>query len=318
MADLFNKTLLTGSLCLIAACSNGGGGGGDDGGGGDGGGGNDDVQQSALFFGSTDPDASRSGLDYADGTQSIEDLEGEPLNVRVALIQGDRTVGVDDFNTSITDEVLTLTPGSEGDSFSITLNGETVAFVNRDAVTGDQPTLRGFDLSFFSDFEARDHVRVMRVIDSNIQETFTIGHFVIGFETAPGSDALTTGSATYQGDVEGFSNVGDLSESDLDGGFTLNASFADSQIDGRVILSPFDTAFGRGTADFDLAPTDITGNGFAGGLTVTACSFEVCTGDAEIAGAFFGPNADEVGGVITFDLDVTNADGDLSEAIGNR
>lgn len=300
MSQLSNNVLLIGSLIALSACSGGGNSGGDV-----------VAEQSALFLGSTDPVASRSGLDYADGTQTLDDLVGQTHIVRLVRTVTDVATG--ETTRNISDETLTINAVGDADNFTLTLDGETLNFVDKDAERSDGTSIRGFDLAFFNSFDDLEFVNVIRLIDNENTEggrenEVTSAHFVTGFATSPDAPALTTGFATYAGIVEGFSR-----DRGLDGTFVLNADFANGQIDGQVKMDEFEVAFGSGNATFDLSTTAITGNGFVGDLTTVDCSFESCVSESEMSGVFFGPNAEEVAGVVLFDVTVANEDGDIDK-----
>ncbi len=283
-----------------------------------GGGGNDaPADPPALLFGSTDPAASRSGLDYADGTQDVDDLTDQTHTVRVTRTVTNTVTG--EVREITTDEVVTLgAPDANGrvQDFTITLDGETLAFVDREFVRADGARIQGQERSGAVNLPATDFVSAFRVTDNGLifglnGDEITNAFSVTGFETDPNVIAMNTGAVTYTGGVDGLNdnNGGGF----FDGTFILNASFADSTVDGAFALTSFDTAFGEGSVDLDLAPTSITGNGFAGDLTVGDCSFDACTSASEIGGVFYGPNAEEVGGIMSVDITVT--DGGVSDQV---
>jgi len=269
----------------------------------------DDIPE--IFFGSTDPAMSRSGLAYADGTQSRGTVGG---TVRVIRVVTDTQTGI--ATETITDETLNIFSGQE-DNFSLTLDGETLVFVGNDATRADMTEITGLIPSTFDNL---NHVAIMRLFANEASDgrddEITIAHFVSGFETTPGSTALTTGSATYTGPVQGTTDTGVLSGR-IEGTFTLNAEFGGGAVSGDVVLSRIDTALGSATASFDIGTRNIIGNGFAGALTLTDCSFASCETESEIGGVFYGPNAEEVAGVISLDLTVTDAMAQTDQVNGN-
>lgn len=284
-------------MTTLAAC---GGGGGDD--------------QPGLFFGSTDPAASRSGLDYADGTQNLTDLEGQTHTVRVVRVVTNKVTGV--VEQIISNETLTLTPSGDGEEFTITLDGETLTFVDEVAERADGTFLTQSDPS---DSPSLNHAILYELFaspeDGGPEDELTQANFVTGFETSPDAAALTTGTVFYEGEFDGGGNSGSQGN-EFEGDFILVADFGTSTISGDVTLTSFDTAFGRSTVEFDLAQTAITGNGFAGDLTLTSCSIGTCTSDAEIGGVFYGPNAEEVAGLIFVDVTATNDAGETDQVSG--
>ncbi len=278
MATFSLKCLLMGSMTALAACA---GAGGDDVGG-----------QDAMILGNTDPAAPRSGLDYADGTQDLDDLKGQTHSVRV--VRNINQDVVDIAEQVVSDERLTFTAGEARNSLTLTLDGETLTFIDGAATRADGSDISIHDQAAFASLE---HVIVSQIIAEGAAggrpgET-THGHFVTGFETNPEAAAVTTGSATYAGVINGdISTGGGLGA--VDGTFTLNAAFDDGLVSGDFDLEDL--------VSLALAPTAITGNGFAGDLTVTDCRNGDCAADSQIGGIFFGPNAEEVAGAIVLNL----------------
>jgi len=96
--------------------------------------------------------------------------------------------------------------------------------------------------------------------------------------------------------------VADFGSNTISGGASLSL---DVDNDPTTDPAPFPDT------NLTLAPTAITGNGFAGSLACADPS--ACTSDSQIAGAFYGNNAQELTGVTALDL----TDGDGTQFIAN-
>ncbi|MEX2389195.1 MAG: transferrin-binding protein-like solute binding protein [Phycisphaeraceae bacterium] len=131
--------------------------------------------------------------------------------------------------------------------------------------------------------------------------------FYMGLETDP--NQLPTGSATYTGDVYG--DVPGHPQS-LHGDLLLTADFAGDAVTGEMTNM---RVWDNGQKDFnDLAyEAGITGNRFDGTLTAGAAGdpdISVAEGaEGSVEGRFFGPEAEEVGGLWLIDDDGHRARG---------
>jgi len=110
------RLICTSAILTLAACSGGGSGSG-----------GGDAAQSALFFGSTDPTASASGLAFADENSELNDLDGQTTQVRMIRFINDNQTGETRFE--ITDETATFSDLPR-DDFTISFGGETIIFTD--------------------------------------------------------------------------------------------------------------------------------------------------------------------------------------------
>ncbi|MEM9788537.1 MAG: transferrin-binding protein-like solute binding protein [Pseudomonadota bacterium] len=281
-----------------AACSSGGGGG-------------DDVPERnlGLFFGSTDPAQARNGFAYADADTNLADLEGQTFTVRVVRATVDEETG--EVRRETTDEVVEF---QDEDNLTITLDGEVLNIVEDRLIAdnGDVFTLResggGSAVQAF-------------VLEKREPDTDPFGDvgvslgsssFLIGAETNPDQIAALSGSVTYKDGFVINPVVGGPNA--LQALVTLEADFGSSTISGDVELAQNGTGLEVG---LELAPTAITGNGFAGDLTVGFCGEASCTSDSAIGGVFFGDEGTEIGGLIDLDVTTTDADGVTTDLIGS-
>ncbi len=290
------------------------------------GGGGSDNEASAgidgpedLFFASTNPAASASGLAYADPTSTIDDLDGQTAQVRMVRFINDNRTGKTRFET--TNETADFIEADNGD-LTLTFGGETIVFVDNEGNRAN-----GIPIEIFP--EAGDDT----VIEGNFSTVFTVfsyvdnqdgfdfgenteGVFAIGFETNPDVVQALSGQVSYSGDIGGFGlifdqdgNVSDV-EAGFDGEAVFTADFASNTISSDISIALTDGGFQD--TDLTLASTAITGNGFAGDLTCADPS--ICGSDSQIAGAFYGDNAQELTGVTG--LSIVDADGNQFIATG--
>ncbi|MEO0930909.1 MAG: hypothetical protein AAFY14_09705 [Pseudomonadota bacterium] len=294
--------LLMTSLSTLAACSSGGGGG-------------DAAEQSRLFFGSTDPNTAANGVAFADDQTEIEDLAG--TDIKVQLIQTPNRTGQDVGTLTVSDSVLNFI---DANNFTVSIDGQEVEFVNGLAEGPDGQRLFGSVIN--DDFSGE--VSIRQINGNGFGASFAS---VFGAETNPQEIEARSGSVTYETrlSVEGrVDGVGSNTSGSLFADMTLEADFTSATIsgngNGQLISSGGTTGGGLEAAiaappipiAFDVAPGAIAGNGFVADLNVTGCGTEaICNADAEIGGVFFGPNADEVAGLATIDLEIVDADGGI-------
>ncbi|MEO0930374.1 MAG: transferrin-binding protein-like solute binding protein, partial [Pseudomonadota bacterium] len=140
------------------------------------------------------------------------------------------------------------------------------------------------------------------------------GLFLVGFETDPDVVAARQGTVTYDATlvVSGvFNDDATLTNQNL-GTALFTADFDDNMVSGD-----FSVNVGDGGMALALAPTAISGNGFAGDLQITACGSANCTSNSDVAGVFFGPNAEELNGIAQFDVSATDASGNTDSFVGS-
>ncbi len=133
------------------------------------------------------------------------------------------------------------------------------------------------------------------------------GAYLIGFETSPSIIDDRSGSVTYNG---GFQATGSLdgvnTQTEYEGGISVEVNFSSNDAD-FTLTGNFD---GSSPVNLDGNGLPILGNGIAGGLNCTSgCSG---TGSA-VDATFYGPNAQELGGVLSIDISVG---GDAYDGVG--
>lgn len=131
--------------------------------------------------------------------------------------------------------------------------------------------------------------------------------FVVGTETAASViSAKTTGTVTYTGDFQATGSVdGANSQTEYEGGMTVLVDFAGNDAD-FALDGTFD-----GTTDVDMEGTgDISGNEISGTLNCDTDTDCVDAGSSAVDATFYGPDAEELGGVLAIDIEVGGSDYD--------
>ncbi|HEV8035130.1 transferrin-binding protein-like solute binding protein [Yoonia sp.] len=274
------------ALVALTACGGGGGGGDTDGGSGGGGGG-------------VDPTPGSNGLPFGAVGQRLPEAEGQTVTMSSASFQ----VGNDPEDApSIVPATITVgadffDDGGSSLNGTITIFGQTVEITNGTGnLTPDEEVVLTYEPNRTGTYAAAIEVSVSSMDGINGEAAY-----VFGFETDPATIAARPGgTVTYTGDFQSFGSLGGApnSETEYAGGMTVGVDFtgtgnATVALDGQV----------NGTQDVDMGGTiGLAGNGFAGGLTcVTGCSGTA----SQIDATFYGPNADELGGVLAIDITVT-------------
>jgi hypothetical protein len=270
------------ALVALTAC---GGGGGTGGGGGGGGG--------------VDPTPGSNGLPFGAVGQTLSAAEGETVTMRSASFQ---------FGNAPTIETVTITVdadffqgNSENLDGTITILGEP----NPIRITNGTGTLSSGQevvLTYETNRSGTWVAAVEASADSFNGAEATQTAYVFGFETNPTTVATgVTGTSTYTGDFQSFGSLNGANNVDTEfaggmnvvvnftGAGTASVDLTDARINGVGTEVDMDGQFG------------LAGNGFTGSL---ACDFG-CSGSGEIDATFYGPNADELGGVLTFDVAVS-------------
>ncbi|WP_342070835.1 transferrin-binding protein-like solute binding protein [Yoonia algicola] len=280
------KPLSVAALVALTACG-GGGGGGDTGGGGG------------------DPTPGSNGLPFgAVGQTLLIDAVDRPITMRSASFQAGSAPSI--VPATITVDAGFFQGGTANLNGTITIFGETVTIEN------GQGTLDDSDEVVVVTFEPNRPSAENPAIYTAALEVNVSGQgfndvngeaaYVFGFETEPDTIAARTGGTlTYVGDFQSFGSLGGANNAQTEyaGGITVAVNFAGS---GNAIVT-LDGQIG-GTGNVDMAGNiGLTGNGFAGELNCTTG----CTGAAsEVDATFYGPNANELGGVLAIDITATD------------
>lgn len=297
MTHPLTKLLLTAAVTSLMACGGSGGGStttdpdtdggtgsGTDGSGTDGGG---VTQPPSVVTGS-------NGLNFGANGQSLTEAEGVAVTTRSAGFESGSGASIGDAVITLDAGFLEAAPADR--SGSLQIGTETVSITNGSGVlsTGEAVIVT------FEEDRAGTYAGALEVSIAGATGTAVNGEnaFVFGFETDPDVIAdRTSGSFEYTGGFQAFGSLDDADDTstEYEGEMTVVVSFegngtADVTLDGQL----------NGTTSADLGGTlDISENGFSGALSCTAG----CTGDgSSIDAGFFGPDADEVAGVVGVDF----------------
>ncbi len=277
------------AIVSLAAC--GGGGGEDSGGGG----------------GPVTPDT--NGLDYGQSGQSLADAEtieitaaGAEIKDGVAVIQsGTITLGANFLASAANERNGTVTifgvPVTITDGFGQLSTNDQIVDV------------------FYDSTRSGTYVGAIQVVSYGAMDPSATGptidgetHYVFGFETDPATiDNRPNGSAIYDGEFVASGNatqngnpIGAADGVDMDGDLTITVSFANTNTVSAVLDdATYDAGGTPITFDLVMTSTAFSGNDFSGNLT---CGAGCSTSTSSIDGTFYGPNAEELGGVLALDV----------------
>jgi hypothetical protein len=198
-----------------------------------------------------------------------------------------------------------------GDNQTITYKGETLVFVNGFATLANGQGISQIKTTSGSYSEIHS---LYTYSYGGLDGTTGIdseGFYVIGFETDPDTIAARTDvSASYEGAYEGYGQALDLAgdivkeEVDTSGSMILSVDFSAGTVSGSMdgIIS------GLTSYTATIAETDIIGNGFASTLSVDCAAGVTCSSNSQIGGAFYGPNGEDLSGVMVIDETIVNPD----------
>lgn len=311
---LLTNLFLTGALVGLTACGGGGGGSTttpptqpaptDPTDGGPTPGGDTDGVDTSVDLPDIAPGT--NGLSFGASGQSLSDVETEAVVSRAAAIASGGDITIDTAIARLDAGFVDATAATR--SGTLEINGETVAITNGAGTlsTGEPVTVT------FEPNRAGTYAGVVEVTIAGLGADVLRGEtvFAFGFETDPDTIAArTSGTLTYRGDFQAFGslNGADDTASEYEGEITLLADFTgsgsvDVDLDGRL----------NGATDAALTGTiAIEGNGFAGTLS---CGVGCTNNGSAISAGFFGPDADEVAGVVGVDI---NAGDDTFAGVGS-
>lgn len=250
------------------------------------------------FLGSTGT-TSANGLAFADKILTISDADGQTVNVKVGYMQHDTGA----YSIVFAEESLT-----PDDNVELTLGNGTITW------NGSGYTLDGSGDWLIDSYSAGTYGDVINFYDYSGPEYD--GMLVYGFETSPDAIANLTDTLIYQGYFEGWGMAtdgeGNITEvgSYLGGNMTMTAIMSAGTVSGDIAAETYPDFLAGLEGDFvtvDMSfAGDIDGNGFQTSLSIDGCDAGfTCTGSGDISGVFFGPNAEETGGLGFVDLTVT-------------
>lgn len=242
----------------------------------------------------TDPTDTRNGLPYA-ASQVISDAEGVAMTLTTASYQTAGGATIEAPRTVTVDAGFFSSNQLNG---TITIFGEVVPITNGQGTLDNTYTVT---VVYEAD-RSGDYVAAFEAVALDGSEYVGEEAYIVGFETRPSAVAAQTGgSAVYTGDFVAH-GLASGNEAEYEGGVVFTVNFNDNNAAG-TFDGGLNGGAGNGGSDVDLAmgTTSFSGtNNFNGTLTCAAgCSGSAGTVDA----AFYGPDADEIGGVIAVDFD---------------
>ena len=292
----------------------------------------DDVSRNLLNIGTTNAEQARNGLPFAgEELPDIDDLGvGESASVTLSLLR----VTQDDVDApatvELTEETITLTRTGDGEedfTLTVTYGGEELVF---DADSDGPPIVDG-KILLPSDGRFGTESGLLQIVElsEDEEDLLGFGHVIAGFETDPDriaelGSSIETGSVIYFGEFIGAATRFDIDGNPIEsrggsivtvsGDTVIEASFQDMLVSGEIGVS---ADVGEGF-NFEVGFEDvaIAGNGFETTETTVSCNdvITTCTSDTQLGGAFFGEDAQDVGGLVTFDLSGFD-DGDNGERL---
>jgi hypothetical protein len=239
------------------------------------------------------PPTAGNGLAYGTIGQDLSDAEGTEMT----LASAGYTVGTGAAVTpggSVTLAVDFLTGGPANLSAldaTIEMFGETVTITNGSGTlsSGNTVTLT-YEPTRTGDYAGA--VSIANHTSGGVYAGETA--YVFGFETDP-ADMLTSGTAEYSGGFLAHGLAGG-SEAEYEGEITINVNFA-----GGVSGTLDGVLDGSTNLDLNLSGGALSGTSITADLDcAVGCSSSTSTLDA----TFYGPNGEELGGVLAIDTNV--------------
>lgn len=279
--SVIRRSCLPFTIVVLTACS---GGGGDD----------DDPAPNTT---------GTNGLPFGEAGQTLEDAEGVELSTTMASYN----VGL---GASLNEgQFVQIDSGTLDGAFNgeISVNGERITISDSLGVTSDGNNVQ----VFYEPMDSGIYAGAVDVLISDGTSGAQISEnaFVFGFETSPDAIAgRTTGTLTYVGGYQASGSLGG-EFSEFDGTMTLTADFDGA---GSVAGELSGEVSGGGRIEMSFGSLDISGSGFSGDIACDSGCSGVSAG--EIAGAFYGPDAEEVGGVLAFEFEDDTSSDDFAGA----
>ena len=251
-------------------------------------------------------------LEFADGVQTLADIEERTFNVTVARFVRDTDTG--EGSIRVSEETVTLASGfttGEATDLTLSLDGDVLTFVNGRAAMGSGQTVWGY-LNFKLDRPTThsatggfySYEKYLEASESTVQETE--GYFAIGFQTDPDEILEMSGPMEYLGEYHGFGQLLDVENRLLDdelvtnGRISITVDFDRSSASG-VLNGVFDPKGADDAYQMFFVDAPLDGNSFAAAPDMVCAPGAACTSATNLGGSFFGPEADEISGVIGFD-----------------
>ncbi|WP_394177753.1 transferrin-binding protein-like solute binding protein [Yoonia maritima] len=214
----------------------------------------------------------------------LEDLTGTELAAAAASYQPGQGASVTDGANITLDEGFLTGSALNG---SLEISGETVAITDGSGKLGDQDVTLIFEPE-----RSGKYAGAVEIVVFDGGELTGETHYVFGTETNAGN--LPSGSATYTGGFQALGQIGG-GDANYEGGATFVADFngnVDGTLDGMLN--------GETPVELSLDAAPVSGNGFSGELI---CSAGCTTSSSTVDATFYGPSAEELGGVLALQFD---------------
>ncbi len=245
-----------------------------------------------------------NGLAYGIAGQSLSDAEG----VEISALQsaGSDSAAANTDTVAITFDAGFFAVASTARNAEAIFLGETVMISGGEGTLTNGQTVR----LFYDPSAAGSYVGAAQLAAYAALETTppanpinAEAHYLFGFLSDPDViNARISGAVRYSGDIvaTGFVTTNgvasaDLTGTELDGAINLTVNFDDDWVTGDLSATY--------TADTQIVPIDLSlphtafsGNTFAGAFECATTGG--CASATEMNAGFFGPSADEVGGVL--------------------
>lgn len=264
-------------------------------------GGSSTGNEGLFFGGTTSTESASNGQSFANSALAGT-IRGQTYEARVArhIRESDGTT-----RTVVTTETVTLASNSVTEEpyiASITIDGQTLN-INPSTTTG---VLNGQEYSTYTlttgAYSTEVNTYSYEYDDGNRNDELFAS---VGFETNP-ANMPTSGGATYQGGLEAFGTLTIDNVPDYDfvlaGDLLIVANFDASTVSGSMqdatLITQSPSGVETNQVNAIMAQTEITGNGFETDFSVGCLSGYTCTSNSQAGGAFYGPSADEVSGLV--------------------
>ena len=250
---------------------------------------------------------SDNGLPYAAAGRSLAGAEDTDVVAEGATFQAGNGPTIGGATIRVNSGFFAGAGATSSLDGTITIFGETVEIIDGDGrLSTDEEVRLFYEPDRVGTYVAAVEAAVSDVTGGTINGG---GAYVFGFETSPAviSD-LGNGTITYSGNFQVYGSRGgsEVTDTEYEGALTIIADFGSSvnvTLDGELA--------GVGSMDLSNGSIPMSRNGFSGALN---CG-PGCSGSGSgISGTFYGPNAEEVGGVLS--IDVNNAGGQTYDGVG--
>jgi len=222
-----------------------------------------------------------------------------------------RVVGTPTGTASFATQDIEVTADGEGFT-AVVIEGKTYPLIPEPGDPGDyifEDADRFISVELFLSETSVGGIEVFSLSDT---EGLNRGNVVIGFDTNPATVEMVEGNAVFGGAM-----IGTLTNAQntafVDGDFDLTVNFDNAKVDGTAtIFNPGTSvpALEVETFTFKLEQSDLSGNGFAGDVTLQSGDVNGTLVSGAYDGRLFGTEAESIGGHISGQVDANGTDTD--------